>query len=206
MGNVFSHIDDLESSRGYFLKAVTATQQIDDKGLRKEAHANLGYVYYKSSMFEAAIKSYREVQNIAHDLGQEKDKMNAFLKLGDIFQELKKYKKAIKSYQDTLNISKNLEDEEMQLVVIRRLGLLYLTLASDHSENHDYDKSIEWYQKALEISEAKPTDQVLRDKALTGLGLTWLNLGDNAKAIESTRAAQEASIKEEDAGQHQVNL
>ena len=46
----------------------------------------------------------------------------------------------------------------MQLVVIRRLGLLYLTLASDHSEDHDYDKSIEWYQKALEISEAEPTD------------------------------------------------
>ena len=194
MGNAFSHTGDLESSREYFLKAVTATQQINDKGLRKEAHANLRYVYYKSSMFEAAIKSYREVQNIAHAL-----------LVGDIFQELKKYEKAIESYQDTLNISKNFEDEKMQLVVIRRLGLLYLTLASDYPEDHDYDKSIEWYQKALEISEAEPTDQVLREKALTGLGLTVLNLGEKAKAIESIRAAQEASIKEEDAGQNQVN-
>ena len=149
-------------------------------------------------MFEAAIKSYREGQNIAHDLGQEKDEMNAFLKLGDIFQELKKYKNAIESYQNTRNISKNLEDEEMQRVVIRRLGLLYLTLASDYSL---YKKSIEWYQKAVEISEAEPTDQVLREKALTGLGLTCLNLGDNATVTESIRAAKEARKKEEGASQ-----
>ena len=191
LGNAFSHIGDLEpSARGYFLKAITATRQINDRSLRKEAHANLGYVYYKSSMFEAAIKSYREGQNITHDLGQEKDEMNAFLKLGDIFQELKKYKNAIESYQNTRNISKNLEDEEMQRVVIRRLGLLYLTLASDYSQDHDYKKSIEWYQKAVEISEAEPTDQVLREKALTGLGLTCLNLGHNATVIESIRAAR----------------
>ena len=159
LGNAFSHTGDLESSREYFLKAVTATQQINDKGLRKEAYANLRYAYYKSSMLEAAIKSYREVQNIAHAL-----------LLGDIFQELKKYEKAIESYQNTRNISKNFEDEKMQLVVTRRLGLLCLTLASDYPEDHDYDKSIEWYQKALEISEAEPTDQVLREKALR-LGL-----------------------------------
>ena len=48
LGNAFSHIGDLEpSARGYFLKAITATRQINDRSLRKEAHANLGSVYYK---------------------------------------------------------------------------------------------------------------------------------------------------------------
>ena len=109
LGSAFSHIDNFESSETYFLRALTVSQQVNDKFLQKEAHANLGYVYHKNSMFEAAAESYREVQNISHELGQEKEETDACLVLDDRFQELMQYdnsKDSHYAYQTALETSR----------------------------------------------------------------------------------------------------
>ena len=204
LGRESSHVGDLEPSKKYFFKAQTVSEQVNDKSLQKEGHANLGFVYYKSSMFEAAVKSYLTVQNIARHLGDRKEVANASLTLGDIFQELKKYDNAIESYQDTISISKDLKDEEMLLLASQKLGRLYLTLASVYSKDFDYDKAVELYRKTLEISEADPNDCLLHEKARTGLGTALLNLGHNEEAIELINAAQEASKKETNTGNHSL--
>ena len=153
-------------------------------------------------MFEAAVKSYLKIQNLSHDLGDKKEVANACLSLGDIFKKLEKYDKAIESYQEAISISKDLNDEEMQLLASKKLGRLYLHLASVYCKVCDYDKAIELYRKTLEISEAEPTDYLLREKTLTGLGIALFNLGHNEEAIESIHAAQEASKKEPNIGNH----
>ena len=200
LGSAFTHIGDLESSRMYFINALTASKQVNDKDLLKIAHRNLGCTYYKSSMFKAAVESYREVQIITNELKQEKEEADACLTLGDIFQKLKQHEIAIESYQDTISISKNLEHEELQLVATQRLARLYLALASDHCEHCDYDKAIEWYQKALEISEIKPTHHLLHEKALIGLGIAMLYVGDTDTAIRSIEKAQLFSAKKIETG------
>ena len=147
-------------------------------------------------MLGDAVKSYHSVQKITHDLKQEKEEAEVRLKLGDISQELKQCDKAIGYYKDDLNLGKNLEDEEMKWVATQRLGKFYLTLASVHSNDCDYEKAIEWYQKTLEISETKSGDQVLQVKANTGLGIASFHIGDAETAIESIRKAQSFSRKE----------
>ena len=59
----------------------------------------------------------------------------------------------------------------MQLVVTQKLGKLYLNLGLEQFKQCDYDKAKEWYQKALKISETEPTDYLLHEKTLTGLGI-----------------------------------
>ena len=202
LGNAFSYTDDFEFSRKYFFKALTVAEQMNDKALQKEAYTNLGHVYYQSCKFDAAVESYLKVQEISHDLGDRKEEANAWLMLGDIFQELKQHEKAIESYQTTLNIGDESKDKEMQVVVIQRLGTLYLTLASVCSKDNDYEKAIKWYTKALDISEKKPIDRLLHEKALTGLGVAWLNLGNSEKAIESIHEVQQFAEMEADKGNH----
>ena len=146
----------------------------------------MGRVCYKSSMFEAAVKSYREVQSIAHDLGLEKEEADACLKLGGIFHELKLYEKAIISYQDSLNLTKNVEDKEMQLVATQTKGRMYLTLASVYSKDCDYEKAIECYEKVLNISGKEPIDDHLLKEAQNGL--------------TSIRDVQKSGEKKADAG------
>ncbi|CAB4022095.1 tetratricopeptide repeat [Paramuricea clavata] len=171
---------------------------MNDKTLQKETHKNLGYVYYQGCKFDAAVKSYLKVQEISRDLGERKEEANACLMLGDIFQELKQHEKAIASYQTTLNISEELEDKEMQVVSIHKLGTLYLTLASICSKDYNYEKAIKWYEKALDISRIEPIDRPMHEKALTGLGIAWLNLGNNEKAIESIDEVQQFAKMEAD--------
>jgi tetratricopeptide (TPR) repeat protein len=190
LGSAFSYTDDFEFSRKYFLKALTVAEQMNDKALQKEAYTNLGYVYYQSCMFDAAVESYLKVQEISHDLGDRKEEANACLMLGDTFQELKRHKKATESYQTTLDISGELEDKEMQVVAIQSLATLFLTLASICSKDFDCDRAIEWYKKALDILGTEPSDHLLHEKALTGLGVAWFNLGDTEKAMESIHEAQ----------------
>ena len=136
-------------------------------------------------MFEAAVESYREVQNLANELKQEKEEAGACLTLGDIFQKLKQHEKAIESYQYTIRISKNLKDKELQLVATQRLARLCLALASVYFRDCDYDKAIEWYQKALEFTGTDPANHLLHEKALTGLGIAMFYIGDTQTAIES---------------------
>ena len=90
----------------------------------------------------------------------------------------------------------------MKLIAIQRLGKLYLTLASYHSKDCDYDKAIKWYQKALEISKTEHSHHVLYEKALTGLGIAMFHTGDNEKAIESIQKAQSFSGKEIEIGKY----
>ena len=172
------------------------SEQVNDSGLKKVAHANLGFAYHKSAIFDDAVKSYHSVRKITHDLKQEKEEAEVCLKLGDISQELKQCDKAIGYYKDALNLGKKLEDKKMKLVVTQRLGKFYLTLASDYSNDCDYDKAIEWYQKTLEICETESGDQVLQVKAHTGLGIASFHIGDTETAIESIRNAQSFSRKE----------
>ena len=208
LGSSFIHQGDLESSEMYFSKALALSEQVNDKNLQKLAHKNLGCVYQKSStlILDAAVKSFREVRNITHDLGHDKDEADACLKLGDIFQELKEYEQAKESYENALNISQNFGNEEIKLLAIQRLGELYLTLASEHLNDCDYDKAIKWNQKALDISGTEPAHQILHEKALTGLGIAMIYTGDTATAIQLIQKARSFAEKEVAAGKYNPTI
>ena len=208
LGSAFIHQGDLESSEMYFSKALALSEQVNDKNLQKLAHENLGCVYEKSStlILDAALKSFREVRNITHDLGQEEEEADACLKLGDIFQELKEYEEAIESYENALKICQNFGNEEIKLLAIQRLGELYLTLASEHLNDCDYDKAIEWNQKALDISGTEPADQLLHEKALTGLGIAMIYTGDTETAIQLIQKARSFAKKEVAAGKYNPTI
>jgi tetratricopeptide (TPR) repeat protein len=205
LGSAFIYTDDFELSRTYFLKALTVAEEMNDKAIQKKAYKNLGYVYSQSCKFDAAVESYLEVQEISHDLGERKEEANAWLMLGDTFQKLKQHEKAIESYKTTLNISEATKDEEMQVVAIQGLGTLYLTLASICSKEFDYEKAIEWHEKALDILGTEPCDHLLHEKVLTSLGVAWFNFGDTEKAMESIHEAQNVA-KNTDTGSYYTLL
>jgi tetratricopeptide (TPR) repeat protein len=158
----------------------------------------------KGCKLDATVKSCLEVQENSYDLGERKEEANnAYLMLGDNYQELKQHEEAIESYQKTLDISKELGDKEMQIIAIQRLGTLYLTLASVCSKECDYGQAVQWYKKVLDISGTERDEvHLLHEKALIGLGVAWLNLGDTEKAIEYIREAKRFAVKKADTGNH----
>lgn len=185
LGRSFSHIGETESSRGYLLKALILSEQIKDKSLEKEVYENLGSLYYKNGMLDAVVECYVKVQKILNDLGRGKEESDVCLLLGDIFQEMEQYEKAIKSHQSALNISKNLGDEEIQIVASKKLGKMYLSVASVSSKNGDYETATKYYQKAWVLCGTQPIDDQLREQALTGLAEASFNRQSNEEAMRS---------------------
>ena len=213
LGNVFSGTSEYKKAIECYQKAHEISPDLEaaDKILQKEAYTNLGAVHYRSCKFDAAVKSHLEVKDISHDLGERKEEANACLMLGDTFQELKQYEEAIESYRTTLNISEELEDKEMQKVAMRRLATSYL-MESICYKDCDYDKAIElrkkaieWNEKTLDILGTEPSDHLLHEKAFTGLGIDWFNLGDTEKAMESIHEAQNVA-KNTDTGSYYTLL
>ena len=72
----------------------------------------------------------------------------------------------------------------------------YLGLASVASKEFNYEIAQTWYKKALDISETEPTDTILKEKALVGLGIACFNLGHIQEAIEYIRKARKLPAKE----------
>ena len=101
----------------------------------------------------------------------------------------------------------------MQIVAMQRLGTLYSMASSCYKDcNNDKaielrTKAIEWNEKTLDIlGTTKPSDHLLREKALAGLEIAWsVNLGDTEKAMESTHEAQNVA-KNTDTGSYYTLL
>jgi tetratricopeptide (TPR) repeat protein len=213
LGNLFTGTSENKKAIEFYQKAheISPDLETKDKILQKEAYTNLVAIHYESCKFDAAVKSYLKVKEISHDLGERKEEANACLMLGDTFQELKQHEEAIKSYRTTLHISEELEDNEMQKVAMRRLATTYL-MASICYKDCDYDKAIElrkkaieWNEKTLDILGTEPSDHLLHEKAFTGLGIDWFNLGDTEKAMESIHEAQNVA-KNTDTGSYYTLL
>jgi tetratricopeptide (TPR) repeat protein len=197
---------------------------LDDKSLQKEVHTNLGHVYYKSCIFDAALRSYLNAQKISNHVGDSQREANVCLMLGHTFRQLKQHEKAIEYYKKALSINEELNGEEMEKFLTEYQknqaiegihssdnllnAKIYsqkalenaIDLASVACKEFDYETAREWYEKALDTFEIEDNDHNLKVKALIGLGVAWFNLGKNQKATETIRRAREFAEEETDAG------
>ena len=106
-----------------------------------------------------------------------------FLTVGQSYQVDGRNEEAIKLYETAVHIALETDDGDIKAKACQHLASVY-------SKDCDYDKAIEWYQKALEISETEPTHYIWYEKALTGLGIAMFYVGDTETAIESIKKAQ----------------
>ena len=109
LGCAFHNTGDFESSRKYYLKALMMI--VDDKRLQGKVHTTLGHVYYKSCMFDAALKSYLKAQELFNESQQE---ANDFLMLAHTLRQLNQHEKAIEYYRKALSINKQVTGQEME--------------------------------------------------------------------------------------------
>jgi tetratricopeptide (TPR) repeat protein len=87
---------------------------------------------------------------------------------------------------------------------VQRSGT-YLNSASELMKNGDDEAAIGWYEKVLyNLAEWESSDHLdlLREKALTGLGSAWFRLGDGEKAIKSFQEARQNVKKESTDGKY----
>ena len=198
LGSAFSNTGELESARKYFLKALTVAEveEINDKGLQKEAYTNLGHVYYKNCEYKAAVKSYLKVQEMSHDLGEKKEEWHACLMLGHTFRQLKQHENAIESYRKALGINKELEDEGIQRNDSEKdqEGIINEWCGYCCHFIGQHQEAITFYEKAKEIAK-QVGDKYQEYRTNQAIGNTLCNIGNYAKANVNYQEAFRIAVK-----------
>ena len=220
LGYVYYKSRKFDAAVKSYLKVQEISHDLADRKEEANACLMLGDTFQKLKRHEKAIESYKEALNITEELADKEMQVVAIQRLGTLFLVCCKecdYEKAIEWYERALDIlgskpndhllhvkaltglgGKEFEEKETQVVAIQRLGTIYLDLASVCCKDCDYEKAIEWYEKALDIFRKQPNNRFLYVKALTGLGATWFSLGNNEKATEAIQEAQKLATKESD--------
>ncbi|MCK4358417.1 MAG: tetratricopeptide repeat protein [Candidatus Cloacimonetes bacterium] len=133
------------------------------------AHYNLGVVYGKKLLTDKAIGEYKLAIKYKPDYAK------AHLNLGGQYFNKTLYDEAIKEYEIALNYT---QDDLDKVDLYGRLGLLY------NHPKENYDKSIEYYKKALNI---QPENEII----YINIGTVYDDKGDYSKAIEYYQKAIE---------------
>ena len=195
LGCAFYNTGDFESSRKYYLKALMMI--VDDKRLQGKVHTTLGHVYYKSCMFDAALKSYLKAQELFNESQQE---ANDFLMLAHTLRQLNEHEKAIEYYRKALSINKQVTGQEMESnrdqnspdrIIYEWCGYC-CRFISDKD-----DEAIAFYEKAKEIAR-QDEEKYQEYRTNQAIGDIFRNTGSFEKAKNYYQEGMENAIELQD--------
>ncbi|CAB4028510.1 tetratricopeptide repeat [Paramuricea clavata] len=135
----------------------------------------LGISHETEGRNEEAIKSYKQVVQIADETDRNDIKSKAYQHLGNVFTGPSEYKKAIEYYQKAREISPDLEGNELEIEA-------YQWLAYNHIRAGQYQESREYYNEVVKLA-SQLGDKKRKINAYLGLGSAFHYTGD----FESSR-------------------
>ena len=113
-----------------------------------------------------AIKGTKLMEKVENHKGRKNETlMKTFEDLGDIFSSVKCFPKALEYYLKQLELSEKLGASKQEKAVI------CYSVAQSYSDDKQYDKSKEYFQKELLLRENEPEEQCD----------TWCNIGEVCK-------------------------
>ncbi len=135
-----------------------------------------GNQQFKTSQFQAALRSYQQALKIYQSIKDRKGEGKALGNLGIAYRSLGDYKQAIQYQQQSLSIKRAIGDKLGEGQSLGNLGLAYDSLG-------DYKQAIQYQQQSLSIARAIG-DKLGEGQSLGNLGLAYDSLGDYKQAIQ----------------------
>ena len=195
LAHSFRHLNKYESAVECYQDALQIMKELHSKdiqinGLEKaleEANINewCGYCCaFIDSKHEDAKSFYENAMEIAKKVGDKYQEYRANQAIESIFYNRRDYNKAKEYQQEALKIAVQLQDKYLE-------GLSYLHLASACSKDCNYEMAVKCYKNTVEIFSVELKNEVLKEKALTGLSNALFNLGNTKEATQSIKMAEQ---------------
>lgn len=196
LGMCYTYVGRFEEGLKCFNKALEIVSERSDEVAKRILHEWCGYCCrFLVHQQHGAIEFYEKSKEISKQIGDKYQEYHTTQAIGNILSNTGDYQKAKEYYEEALKIALERHDKYCE-------GTICLHLASVCIKDGDFKTAIEWYKKALDIFRTEPKDPLLQEKALTGLGVAWLQLGDNEKAIESIEEAEKIAKTEAGTGNY----
>ena len=199
LGHTLRQRNEHEQAIKYYLKALNIYNEVNGEEMNRNRYGKFpesiinewyGYCsHFVAGQHEEAIKFYEKAKEIAKQDGEKYQEYRTNQAIGNIFCSTGNFEKAKNYHQEALENAMELPDKHYE-------GTSYLDLASVSSKEFDYEMAEKWYEKALKAFGTKDNDRILKEKALTGLGIAWFNLGKTQKATEKIREARKLFVKD----------
>ena len=146
---------------------------------------NLAKIYQSRGEIDNALQAYRESLEIKEKLGDTYQKGINYLNIGAIYEEKGDYQMALTNYMEAMKIYKEYEHLEGTIHVLMHLGDLSVL-------QKKLNESLDYYQKALELSEL--TGRMTLGQLLLGrLAGVYQLKGDHQKSFELLNQAIDIS-------------
>ena len=136
---------DFNKALELFNQSIALTEKIGEKIDLGVRYGNRASIYEARREFEKALEEYKKALSIEQSLGNLEGVASQLTNIGGVSGDLGRYEETIKNYGQALNIMENLGNKPGIANSLNNLGIIYFKYKKD------YEKSIDFLQRAVEI-------------------------------------------------------
>lgn len=176
MANTFQSDLPSDSARHYLELALDIAQKLNDKFFKASAYSNLGNYYLGHYNYSKAYDYYRAALVMLEELDDKKNVAIVKANIGMILQNMGRGKEAISMIEEATAFH---EKEGNTIQLLNNYG----NLAIYYKEENDFDKSLEYSNKAIDLA--------LKNDMKRDLARFYFNTGN---LLRNMRKLQESEI------------
>ena len=148
----------------------------DTLGLAK-SYYNFGKYYYSAGLkLDSAFKNYYKAEKLYSSYGARLDAGKSLLSMGIVQKNVKDYQGAEESSIKAIALFDAETDKRLVASAYTNLGIVA-------KDTEQYDRAIDYHQKALEHRRQLDDARMLEVSSLSNLGVVYMNKGDYPSAI-----------------------
>lgn len=178
VGNVKSSMYDFDNAHEYFNIAYDIYSSLGERGRLASVYNGLGTMYSNMALYDLALENYLNSLVIYNEEGDELNQAALLINIGNIHQNLDNIDLALECYMNSLQIYERSGNGQLGLsTVYNNIGII-------HFMQEDYEQSLQYFNKALEINEEEDNETGIAAQT-NNIGLVNTRLGNYDSALES---------------------
>ena len=142
---------DITQAFEYGNEAEKLALALNDSSALGRAKGNLGWIYYRTGVWEKAFRYSRDAYLIGLKVNDRNELAMSLNNLGSIYYQQRNYDEAIKNFKEAFEIGLELEDTYL---IVRSIN----NIALNYSRSNELDSALFYANKALDYNEKAGTN------------------------------------------------
>lgn len=170
IGSVYEQTQQIDKALEYFNKSLEISERLNDKWTTLANYLGLEGAYYKNKDYNLSEEFRNKYIALSKELGKEEELGLMYAAFGHRYEDSDK-----NEAEKYLLLSNNILEKYRSNKALKSLFFNHSSLGHMYYEKKDFDKAIDYYQRAIDIAEKEN----ITDKDI--LGLDYKFLGDSTR-------------------------
>lgn len=197
-------LGNFDVSLNKYLRSLHILDSLGMEGAKAEVYNGIGSVYHTIGIYDKALENYFHSLSIYEKIKDSLGIAYLYNNISHIYRKIDRPQRALENYLSSIEILKSKERESDLSAPLNNIGLIYYDLGNKElnrdsikSARQYYEKALENYRKAIEISR-KHNDELGTGGTLNNMGLVFLKYKEYNKALDYCQRALKIKEKHGD--------